>query len=114
LLQHLTDLRVNGHPELRLPNTLSMSFAHLEANRLLATLTGLAASSGAACHAEAVDVSAVLTAMQVPLEYAMGTLRFSVGKMTTAEEIDRALAMVRQAVQHLRQAALAPLHTRDA
>jgi cysteine desulfurase len=110
LQRHLTELRVNGHPDLRLPNTLSMSFAHLAANGLLAAMTGIAASSGAACHADSVDVSAVLTAMQVPLEYAMGTIRFSVGKMTTPEEIDRAVAMVVQAVSQLRQATPAPAH----
>jgi cysteine desulfurase len=104
LQQHLTDLRVNGHPDLRLPNTLSLSFARLQANSLLAAMSGIAASAGAACHADTVDVSAVLTAMRVPLEYAMGTVRFSVGKMTTLEEIDRAVAIVVQAVRQQRQA----------
>jgi cysteine desulfurase len=108
LLQQLTDLQVNGHPHQRLPNTLSMSFAHLAANQLLAAMSGLAVSSGAACHAGTVDVSAVLTAMRVPLEYAMGTIRFSVGRMTTTAEIDRAITLVVQAVQTLRQSALAP------
>jgi cysteine desulfurase NifS len=108
LQQHLSDLRVNGHPEMRLPNTLSVSFAHLEANRLLAAMEGVAASSGAACHADTIDVSAVLTAMQVPLEYAMGTIRFSVGKTTTPEDIDRAIAIVVWAVRHLRTAASHP------
>jgi cysteine desulfurase len=103
LTQHLTDIRINGHAEMRLPNTLSMSFAYLEANSLLACMEGIAASSGAACHADTVDVSAVLTAMRVPLDYAMGTIRFSVGRMTTPAEIDRALDIVLQAVQRLRQ-----------
>jgi cysteine desulfurase len=93
---------------MRLPNTLSVSFAHLEANRLLAAMEGVAASSGAACHADTIDVSAVLTAMQVPLEYAMGTIRFSVGKTTTPEDIDCAIAIVVRAVQHLRTAASHP------
>jgi cysteine desulfurase len=101
--RRLPDIRSNGHPVDRLPNTLSVSFPHLEANRLLESMDGIAASSGAACHADAVDVSAVLTAMQVPLEYAMGTLRFSVGKMTTSEEIDRAIDIVVQTVQRLRR-----------
>jgi cysteine desulfurase len=103
LQQRLTALRVNGHPAHRLPNTLNVSFAGLAANSLLANMEGLAASSGAACHADTVEVSSVLTAMQVPLEYALGTIRFSVGKMTTAEEIDHALDIVVHAVQHLRQ-----------
>jgi cysteine desulfurase len=107
LQQRLSDLRRNGHAVYRLPNTLSVSFAGIAANSLLAAMEGIAASSGAACHADTVDVSSVLTAMQVPLEYAMGTIRFSVGKMTTTEEIDHALDMVVRAVQDLRQQPLA-------
>jgi cysteine desulfurase len=103
LQQRLTDLRSNGHPVYRLPNTLSVSFAGVAANSLLAAMEDIAASSGAACHADTVEVSSVLTAMQVPLEYAMGTLRFSVGKMTTMEDIDRAIDSAVRAVQHLRQ-----------
>lgn len=103
LTQQVQDIRVNGHPERRLPNTLSVSFAHLEANGLLAAMAGVAASSGAACHADTVEVSAVLTAMHVPLVYAMGTIRFSVGKMTTPEDIDRALDVVVPAVHRRRQ-----------
>ncbi|MGQ4807524.1 Cysteine desulfurase IscS [Candidatus Entotheonellaceae bacterium PAL068K] len=107
LAQRLAQTRVNGHPDMRLPNTLSMSFAHLEANRLLDAMHGVAASSGAACHSDTIEVSAVLTAMQVPLEYAMGTIRFSVGKMTTPDNIDRAIDSVVQAVHRRRQEALA-------
>ncbi len=109
LLRHLTDVRINGHPEHRLPNTLSVSFAHLDATQLLAAMEGVAASSGAACHADAVEVSGVLRAMEVPLAYAMGTIRFSVGKMTTREEIDRAIDIVVHAVQGLRQGRSDPI-----
>jgi len=95
-------LRLNGHPDERLPNTLSVSFRSIEANTLLSEIgEQVAASAGAACHADQVDVSTVLQAMQVPLEYAMGTVRFSVGKMTTAEEIDRAIEVVVAAVRRL-------------
>jgi cysteine desulfurase NifS len=107
LQQHVPDIKVNGHPEQRLPNTLSVSFPQLAANQLLAAITGVAASSGAACHSDNIDVSAVLAAMHVPLDYAMGTLRFSTGRMTTEAEIDHALAIVVAAVQRLRSAALA-------
>jgi cysteine desulfurase len=103
LQQRLTDLRCNGHPVYRLPNTLSMSFAGVAANSLLAAMEDIAASSGAACHADSVEVSSVLTAMQVPLEYAMGTVRFSVGKMTTMADIDHAIDSVARAVHNLRQ-----------
>ena len=93
--------KVNGHPEQRLPNTSSISFRHLEANTILAELTGVAASAGAACHADQVDVSHVLEAMHLPVDYAMGTIRFSVGRMTTREEIDRAIENVSKVVSRL-------------
>jgi cysteine desulfurase len=96
-------VRLNGHPEQRLPNTLSLSFRRVEANTLLAEIgVSVAASAGAACHTGKVDVSAVLQAMQVPTEWAMGTVRFSVGRGTTGDEIDRATVIVAQAVRHLR------------
>jgi cysteine desulfurase len=104
LQQRVPGIKVNGHPEYRLPNTLSVSFSQLEAPRLLVAMAEVAASSGAACHSDAVEVSAVLTAMQVPLDYARGTIRFSTGRMTTAEEIDRVLDIVTAAVHSLRSA----------
>ena len=94
-------VRVNGHPEKRLPNTASVSFRGLEADRILAALPTVAASAGAACHSDQVEVSHVLAAMRTPMEYAMGTLRFSVGRYTTAEEIDRAVAEICGVVKDL-------------
>lgn len=101
LLEKFPDLRVNGHPRKRLPNTASLSFKGLEANTILAELSGVAASAGAACHSDQIDVSAVLEAMQVPLEYAMGTIRFSTGRSTTADEVDRAVNEVVRVVEKL-------------
>ena len=103
LTKHLTQMRRNGHPTQRLPNTLSVSFTGLEANKLLEAMQGVAASSGAACHADTIEVSAVLAAMHIPLDDAMGTIRFSVGKMTTPDDIDRAIDIVVRAVRGLRQ-----------
>jgi len=95
-------VRLNGHPEKRLPNTLSLSFRGVEANTLLSEIGDqVAASAGAACHADEVDVSAVLEAMAVPVEWAMGTVRFSVGRDTSAEAIDRAVDIVADAVRRL-------------
>jgi len=95
-------VRLNGHPKERLPNTLSLSFRGVEANTLLSEVgEQVAASAGAACHADEVDVSAVLEAMQVPVEWAMGTIRFSVGRDTTAEQVDRAIEVVSSAVRRL-------------
>ena len=108
--------KLNGHPELRLPNTLSLSFRGVEANTLLSEVgERVAASAGAACHADQVDVSAVLEAMQVPVEWAMGTVRFSVGRDTTAEQVDRAVEIVAGAVRRLqpRSALIAPILVTD-
>ncbi len=92
-------VRLNGHPDRRLPNTLSLAFKGWEANRILAAISDrVAASPGAACHSKGVRISHVLEAMQVPMEWAKGTVRFSVGRMTFAEEIDLAVSTVVQAL----------------
>ena len=107
LMQSGVDARVNGHTEMRLPNTSSIAFRGLEADRILANLPTVAASAGAACHSDQVEVSHVLEAMNVPTEYAMGTLRLSVGRFTTEEEIDRAIAEVREVIGSLSAAPVA-------
>jgi len=94
---------LNGHPEKRLPNTLSLSFRGLDANRILAEIGGqVAASAGAACHAGTVKMSHVLNAMKIPEESGKGTLRFSVGRMTTADQIDRAIDIICTAARKLK------------
>ena len=95
------DVRVNGHPTQRLPNTCSIGFRGREADRILANLPTVAASAGAACHSDQVELSHVLEAMRVPAEYAMGTLRLTVGRYTTEDEIDRALAEITGVVAQL-------------
>ena len=95
----LTEVRLNGHPERRLPNTLSLAFRNLEANGILEAIgMEVAASAGAACHAGSVEVSHVLKAMAVPEEWAKGTLRLTTGRMTTSAEIDRAAEVIVKAV----------------
>ncbi len=103
LSRRLGKVRRNGHLERCLPNTLSISFKGLEANRILEEIgLEVAASAGAACHSDRIEVSHVLKAMGVPLEWAKGTLRFSVGRMTTMPEIDKAIEAVVGAVLKLR------------
>jgi len=103
LSERLGDIQLNGHPKQRLPNTLSLSFKNLEANRILEEIgLEVAASAGAACHADTVEISHVLKAMNVPLEWAKGTIRFSTGRMTTANQIDRTIRVVADAVTRLR------------
>ena len=108
--RELPDRVINGHPQLRLPNTASIAFPGLDAATLLAEITEIAASAGAACHSDGIDLSPVLQAMGLPQEIAMGTLRFSVGRMTTEQEIDRAAERIIGAVKRLRpQSASAPI-----
>ena len=102
LLRAVADVRVNGHPEKRLPNTLSVSFRGIDAGMLLGAMGGLAASAGAACHGASVEVSKTLRAMGVPLEWARGTIRLSTGRYTTEGEVDKAVEIIASAVKQLK------------
>jgi cysteine desulfurase len=96
-------VKLNGHPQKRLPNTLSISFFNLEANRILDAIgSQVAASAGAACHSDTVKVSEVLKAMNLPLDWAKGTLRLTTGRMTTAADIDKAVKVICSAVKKIR------------
>ena len=101
LKNDLPEIKLNGNPEKRLPNTLSISFPNVEANTLIARLENVAASAGAACHSENIDVSSVLEAMLVPLDYAMGTIRFSTGRSTTLNDIEIAAKEIIETVKQL-------------
>lgn len=97
----IPDLRLNGHPKKRLPNTLSVGIPGIEANKLLSNLDTVAASAGAACHSDSVKISSVLEAMNVPLEYAKGTIRLSTGRSTTVEEIEEAVYQIERTYRKL-------------
>lgn len=97
------EIKLNGHPEKRLPNTLSVSFLGLDANTLISEIKDyVALSAGAACHSGEIKISHVLKAMNVPVEWARGTLRFSTGRMTTETEIDKVIDVVSQAAKKLK------------
>ncbi len=101
--QVVRDVRLNGHPEKRLPNTLSLSFQGVEAGRLLEEIgLDVAASAGAACHSGEVTISHVLAAMGVPEEWAKGTIRLSTGRTTAREEVLLAVHAIADAVNTLR------------
>lgn len=92
-------VRINGHPEQRLPNTLSLGIRGIEAHQILNQINDqVAISAGSACHADSISISPVLQAMQVPTDWARGTLRFSVGRETTYEEITHAISIISKAV----------------
>jgi cysteine desulfurase len=103
LREKLKHIKLNGHPEKRLPNTLSLGFLGIDADTLLSKIKdNIAASAGAACHSNGVEISYVLKAMNVPIEWARGTLRFSTGRMTTESEIENAVNIISDAVMRLR------------
>lgn len=90
---------LNGHPELRLPNTLNVNFLEHIGAELLANTPEIAASTGSACHEGHVALSPVLCAMGVRPEIGKGAVRLSVGRFTTDDEIDRAAeALLRAAL----------------
>ena len=102
-LAQLDEIQFNGNPDFSLPNTLSVSFKNLQANRILGRMKNVAASAGAACHTDSISISATLEAMKVPMEYAMGTIRFSVGRYTTKLEMEKAAQEIIDSVQALRK-----------
>ena len=85
----LTDVKLNGHPTERLPNTLNLSFAYVEGEAIVLDLVGDAAvSTGSACSSESLESSHVLSAIGVPAVLAHGSIRFSLGRSTTADQIE--------------------------
>ncbi len=95
--------RILGDREHRLPNTTSIAFASLEAEAILMLLSNheVCASSGSACSSGSLEPSHVLTAMGIEEQWTHGAIRFSLSRFTTAEEVDRALAVVPQVIERL-------------
>ncbi len=104
ILREIPDVRLNGHPYLRLPGNVNISFHGLDATSLLVLLEeeNICASAGSACSTGEARISHVIEAIHVPEEYAPGTIRFSLGTDTTREEIDRALHCLKQDCRLLR------------
>jgi cysteine desulfurase len=85
---------LNGHPTLRLPNTLNVSFLGRDGRALLAAMPEVAASTGSACHSGGTEPSPVLAAMGVPREVGVGALRISLGRATTQADLERLLELL--------------------
>ncbi len=104
LASSLEDIRLNGHPTQRLDNTINIGFNGLDAATLLMNLDmeGIACSTGSACSEGSTEISHVLRAIHTPLSYAQGSLRFSLGKDNTQEEIEIAVSKITQIVKRLR------------
>ncbi|RJQ31843.1 MAG: cysteine desulfurase [Actinobacteria bacterium] len=97
-IKNMAEVKLNGATDNRLPNTLNISFKNINGAELLAKLKGIAASTGSACHEKESKVSGVLQAMGVKQDYAQGSIRFSLGKYTTEEDINNALGQIAEAL----------------
>ena len=104
--QRVPDVRLSGHPIERLPGTASLLFRHVESESIVLglDLKGIGVSAGSACTSGNVEPSHVLVAMGVPVDWAMGAVRCSLGRSTTAEDIDYVVDAVEPLVKKLRQA----------
>ena len=102
LFEGIDGLVLNGHEAERLPNTLNVSVPGLEGGKILEGLPGIMASTGAACHDRSVRLSHVLSAMGVSPEVGMGTLRLSVGRSNTMEQIEEAARLIIGQVNKMR------------
>ncbi len=113
ILKKVPYVQLNGHPTSRLPNHVNVSFDYIEGESLLLSLDmrGVAASSGSACTSGSVGASHVLLAMGVPPEYAHGSLRLTLGRDNTQEDVDEFLNILPTIVQRLR--AMSPLASSD-
>ncbi|MBI4743250.1 MAG: cysteine desulfurase NifS [Actinobacteria bacterium] len=105
ILDNIENVRLNGHPEKRLPNNANFSFEFVEGESMLLNLdlVGVAVSSGSACTSDTLEPSHVLSAMKVPIEIAHGSVRFTLGKNTTEEDIDYVLEVLPPIIKKLRQ-----------
>ena len=114
MLSSLEAAGVNGDGAPRVPNTTNIYFDHIEGEALVIALDlkGLAVSTGAACSSGAIEPSHVLTAMGLRAERARASIRFSLGKQNTEEEVEFALALVPDTVARLRE--LSPVYKKEA
>jgi len=105
LMDRIPDSLLNGHPVKRLPHLLNMSFENVEGESILLSLdaVGIAASTGSACTSGTLEPSHVLTAMGMPPGIAHGSLRFSLGRVNTAEDIEYVLEKLPPIIERLRQ-----------
>jgi len=108
LVESLKFVKLNGHPVERLGGTVNLSFAYVEGEALMMKMKDIAVSSGSACTSASLEPSYVLRSMGVSDELAHSSIRFSLGRNTTVEEVDYAIAQVTRAVTELRE--LSPLY----
>ncbi len=110
IIDKITHVRLNGHPTQRLPNNVDVSIEYVEGESMLINLDleGIAASTGSACSSTSLEPSHVLLALDLSPELAHGSLRFTLGRGNTAEDIDYVLEILPGIVSKLR--AMSPLY----
>ena len=103
ILSMFKNAHLNGDPDRRVPNTANIGFEFIEGEAILLYLDehGIAASSGSACSSGSLEPSHVLRAMGVPFTSAHGSVRFSLSRYTTEEDIDRVLSVIPNVVNRL-------------
>lgn len=111
LISAIKDTKVNGDRENRVPNTTNISFGYIEGESILMMLNeyGICASSGSACTSGSLEPSHVLRAMQVPFQFAHGSIRFSLSRYNTIEEVKKVVEVMPAIVERLR--ALSPFNS---
>lgn len=107
---NIEDVRLNGHPEKRLPNTLNVGFKYLEGESIILNLDmeGIAASTGSACTSGSLEPSHVLTAMGSDPADTQGSVRFSLGRDNTKEDMDYVIKVLPPIIKRLRD--MSPLY----
>jgi cysteine desulfurase len=110
IAEKIPDVYLNGHPELRIPNTLNLSFKGVEGESIILSLDlkGIAVASGSACTSGTLEPSHVLSAMGVPPDLAQSSLRFSFGRSNTIDDIDYVVEVLPEIVSRLR--AMSPIY----
>ncbi len=105
ILKNISDVKLNGHPKLRLPNNINFRFKYIEGEAIIMLLDnfGIATSTGSACSSPKLQVSHVLTACGIPTEEAHGSLRISIGRWTTEKDIDLVLKKLPEVIKKLRK-----------
>lgn len=105
LLREFEQVRINGHPYQRLPGNINISFGGVDATSLLTLLQedGICASAGSACSTGQTRISQVIEAIRVPDEYAVGTIRFTLGRENTRQEVDQTIRSLKKNLAILRE-----------
>jgi len=105
ILKNLPDVKLNGHPKLRLPNNINLRFKHIEGEAIVMLLDnfGIAASTGSACSSPKLQASHVLLSCGIPVEEAHGSLRISLGRWTTDDDIKALLDKLPKVISKLRE-----------